>query len=60
VSDANANVEENACSSRNNGSANLGALAPFFVIPGLFGGFGDLDVGRAKESCQKYRRLPAR
>jgi phasin len=55
VSDANANVEENAGSSKNNGSANLGAFVPFFVISGLFRGFGELGAGRAKESCQKVK-----
>jgi phasin len=55
VSDANANVEENACSSRNEGRANLGAVVPFFVIPSLFRGFGELGVGRANESCQKVQ-----
>jgi hypothetical protein len=55
VSDANANVGENACSSRNNGSANLGALVPFLAIPGLFRCLGELGIGRAKESCQKVQ-----
>ena len=55
MSDANVKVEENASSSKVNGSANWGFDTSLFAIPDLFRGFAEHGADRTKENCQRLK-----
>ena len=51
MNDANPNVEVNANASKPKPGFDL----PLFPMPGIFGGFAEQSVERAKENCEKMK-----
>lgn len=57
VIDANVKVEgkANSTNEKVNGSGRRGFDIPLFTIPGIFSGFAEQGVARAKESCERMK-----